>query len=121
MSSLSIYIDSWCPLCVRFGSLLKNLDVFGNIQQKDIRTYEGTLISKEKGLQQLASLSPQSTVYYGFDSVWQIVLRLPLLWLFVPLFFLLKISRLGHWAYNELAVKRQIIPLHCKEEECSPK
>jgi predicted DCC family thiol-disulfide oxidoreductase YuxK len=118
---LTIYIDSWCPLCLRFGSLLKNLDVFGNIQQKDIRNYDGTLISKEKGLQQLASLSPQSIVYYGFDNVWQIVLRLPLLWLFVPLFFLLKISRLGHWGYNELAVKRQIIPLHCKEEECSPK
>ena len=65
MSSLSIYIDSWCPLCLRFGSLLKKLDVFGNIQQKDIRTYDGTLISKEKGLQQLTSLSPQSTVIDG--------------------------------------------------------
>jgi len=121
MSSLSIYIDSWCPLCVRFGSLLKNLDVFGNIQQKDIRTYEGTLISKEKGLKVLASVDVQSRIFYGYDSVWKIVLCLPLLWLFVPLFFLLKISRLGHWAYNELAVKRQIIPLHCKEEECSSK
>ena len=60
--SLTIYIDNWCPLCVRFGSLLKKLDVFGNIQQKDIRTYEDTLISKEKGLKVLASVNAQSTV-----------------------------------------------------------
>lgn len=118
MSSLSIYIDSWCPLCVRFGALLKRLDIFKSIEQADIRTYEGTVVSKEKGLRLLASVNRKSVVYYGFDSVWQIALRSPLLWLFVPLFFLLKISRLGHLLYNELAVKRQIIPLHCKEEEC---
>jgi len=113
-----IYIDSWCSLCVRFGAFLQRLDIFDTIKQKDIRTYEGQLISKEKGLKVLASVDAQSRIFYGFDSVWQIVLRLPLLWLFVPLFFLLKVSRLGHIAYNELAVKRQIIPLHCQEKDC---
>lgn len=116
-----IYIDSWCSLCVRFGAFLQRLDIFDTIKQKDIRTYEGQLISKEKGLKVLASVDAQSRIFYGFDSVWQIVLRLPLLWLFVPLFFLLKVSRLGHIAYNELAVKRQIIPLHCQEKDCEPK
>jgi len=118
MPSLTLYIDSWCPMCVRFAALLKRLDIFKSIEQADIRSYEGALVSKEKGLSLLASVSSKSKVYYGYDSVWQIALRLPVLWLFLPLFFIFKVSRIGHLLYNELAVKRQIIPLHCQEEEC---
>ena len=118
--SLVIYIDKWCPLCVRFGTLLKRLDIFNNIRQSDIRLYEGHLVSKEKGLKVMASVNRHSMVFYGFDSIWQILLRLPLLWWLVPFFFVLKVSRIGHWCYKELAVKRQIIPLHCKEEDCNP-
>ena len=120
MSSFVIYIDSWCPMCVRFGSWLKRLDIFNSICQADIRTYEGTAISKVKGLAQLASINRSSRVFYGYDSIWQILVRLPLLWVFVPAFYILKVSRLGHWAYKELAIKRQIIPLHCNEEDCRP-
>ena len=119
MSSFIIYIDSWCPMCMRFGACLKYLDIFNGIHQADIRSYKGTIISKEKGLIELASINRQSRVYYGYDSILQIVVRLPLLWLFVPFFYILKVSRLGHWAYKELSVKRQIIPLHCKEKDCS--
>lgn len=107
-------------MCVRFGSWLKRLDIFNSICQADIRTYEGTAISKEKGLAQLASINRSSRVFYGYDSIWQILVRLPLLWVFVPAFYILKVSRLGHWAYKELAIKRQIIPLHCNEEDCRP-
>ena len=120
MSSFIIYIDSWCPMCVRFGSWLKRLDIFNGIRQADIRTYEGSAISKEKGLEQLASINRHSRVFYGYESIWQILVRLPLLWVFVPVFYILKVSRLGHLAYKELAIKRQIIPLHCKEEDCRP-
>lgn len=120
MSSFIIYIDSWCPMCVHFGSWLKRLDIFNVIRLADIRTYEGTAISKEKGLEQLASINRYSCIFYGYDSIWQILVRLPLLWVFVPVFYILKVSRLGHWAYKELAIKRQIIPLHCKDEYCRP-
>ena len=118
MNSLIIYIDSWCPMCMRFGASLKCLDIFNAIRQADIRSYKGTVISKEKGLTQLASINRQSRVFYGYDSILQIVVRLPLLWGIVPFCYILKVSRLGHWAYKELAVKRQIIPLHCKEKDC---
>ena len=107
-------------MCVNFGSWLKRLDIFNGIRQADIRTYEGTAISKEKGLKQLASINRHSRVFYGYDSILQIVVRLPLLWAFVPILYILKVSRLGYWAYKELANKRQIIPLHCKEEDCHP-
>ena len=120
MSSFIIYIDSWCPMCVSFGSWLKRLDIFNGIRQADIRSYEGTAISKEKGLEQLASINRHSRVFYGYDSIWQILVRLPLLWALVPVFYILKVSRLGHLVYKELAIKRQIIPLHCKKEDCRP-
>ena len=119
MSLLFIYIDSWCPICVRFGGLLKRLDIFHKIEQADIRLYQGNLVCKEQALKVIASVNRHSIVFYGFDSIFQILLRLPLLWWLVPLFFVLKVSRIGHWCYNELAEKRQIIPLQCKEEDCN--
>ena len=120
MNSLTIYIDNWCPMCIRFGSLITCLDVLNKISKSDIRKYTDDLISKEKGLKQIASINEKNRIFYGYDSIWQIVIRLPLIWLFIPIFYLLKISSLGNWLYNELSVKRQIIPLHCKDHECKP-
>tara|TARA_B100001057_G_C22860099_1_gene954149 strand:- start:763 stop:1083 length:321 start_codon:yes stop_codon:yes gene_type:complete len=105
---------------MRFGYWLNCVDIFNLIYQSDIRSYEGSVISKEKGLEQLASINRYSRVFYGYDSIWQILIRLPLLWVFIPVFYILKVSRLGHWIYKELAIKRQIFPLHCKEEDCRP-
>lgn len=118
MNSLIIYIDTWCPQCVRFGDLIKSIDILKVIQFSDIRNYEDVLVCKEKGLRHLASINSQSNVFYGFDSIWQIVRRLPMIWLLAPFFFILKVSRLGYWIYNSLAVKRQIIPLHCSKKDC---
>ncbi len=63
MNSFIIYIDSWCPICMRFGSWFKRLDIFNGICQADIRRYGGTAISKEKGLEQLASINRHSRVF----------------------------------------------------------
>lgn len=120
MNSLTIYIDNWCPMCIRFGSLITYLDVLNKISKSDIRIYNDNLICKEKGLKQIASINEKNRIFYGYDSIWQIVIRLPLIWLFIPFFYFLKISGLGNWLYNELSVKRQIIPLHCKDHECKP-
>ena len=48
---------------MRFGSWFKRLDIFNGICQADIRRYEGTAISKEKGLEQLASINRHSRVF----------------------------------------------------------
>ena len=119
MNSFIIYIDSWCPMCVRFGSLITHLDILNNIIKADLRNYDGDLICKEKSVKQIASVDENNRVFYGFDSIWQIIVRLPLTWIFIPIFYFLKISSLGNWLYNELAVRRQIIPINCKDEECS--
>ena len=87
MNSLTIYIDNWCPMCIRFGSLITYLDVLNKISKSDIRIYTDNLICKEKGLKQIASINEKNRIFYGYDSIWQIVIRLPLIWLFIPFFY----------------------------------
>ena len=48
-------------------------------------------------------------MHYGF--------RIPILWIFTPLFFILLISGLGQYIYQQFAVNRKIIPIHC-EDSC---
>ena len=91
MNSLVIYIDYWCPMCIRFGSLITYLDVLNKISKSDIRMYTDDLICKEKGLKQIASINENNRIFYGYDSIWQIVIRLPLTWIFIPFFYFLKI------------------------------
>ena len=77
MNSFIIYIDCWCPMCVRFGSLVTYLDIFNNISKADLRNYDGDLICKAKSVKQIASVDENNRVFYGYDSIWQIIVRLP--------------------------------------------
>lgn len=52
---------------------------------------------------------------YGFESIYRILKELPLFWFFIPLFYLLKITKIGDFLYDEFAIKRKIIPIHCDE------
>lgn len=57
--------------------------------------------------------------YYGYDSIFLIFRKIPVFWFFVPLLYLLKLANLGEVLYNELAIKRKIIPVNCEETNCS--
>jgi predicted DCC family thiol-disulfide oxidoreductase YuxK len=103
---------------LRFGNLLRKIDLFKLVDQDNIRTYEGQLIDSKKGLLALASVVDNKKVFYGFDSIYQIVLRLPVLWYLIPMVWFLKVSKIGSILYNELAVKRKIVPLHCRQKDC---
>ena len=56
--------------------------------------------------------------HYGFDSLYNILKRIPLFWLVFPILFLLKITNFGQKIYIQLAIKRKIIPLHCNIDSC---
>ena len=81
----------------------------------DIQNYNNLNI--EFATKQMASFTTKWN--YGFISIFHILIRLPLFWLFIPFLFLLKITRLGNLFYNELALKRKIIPIHCNTDSCS--
>jgi len=66
--------------------------------------------------QQMASYG--KSWHYGYNSIYFIFIRLPLFWIFIPIFFIFKITKIGQFMYKELAVRRKIIPIHCNKESC---
>ncbi|MDR2205464.1 MAG: DUF393 domain-containing protein [Flavobacteriaceae bacterium] len=120
MKNLTIFYDNFCPNCTRFANFIQKLDWFNLLKIKQLRnpkqinSAEG--IDKSLAEKQMASFNGKW--HYGFVSIYLIFLRLPLFWIFVPILFLLKISKLGQILYSELALKRKIIPIHCSAEMC---
>lgn len=113
-----VLYDNWCPNCTRFSSLIGKLDWLHNIQFEKLRTFEEKDgFDKNLALKQMASYTIQWN--YGFESIFQIFIRIPLLWILFPLLYVLKVSGLGQWIYMEFAVRRKIIPLHCDENSCN--
>lgn len=121
MKKLIVIYDNWCPNCTKFINIVKKLDWFNLIVYKklrnktDIQNFNNLNI--KLATKQMASFTTKWN--YGFISIFHILIRLPLFWLFIPFLFLLKITRLGNLFYNELALKRKIIPIHCNTDSCS--
>jgi len=118
--SLTIFIDGWCGFCTRNAKWIKKFDIHNKIIIKDIRIESSEFIDIEVARKQMASIDQNQQISYGFDSIYKIAKRLPMLWLLVPFLFLLKILHLGDFLYNELAIRRKIIALHC-DENCELK
>ena len=113
-----VLYDNWCPNCTKFSIVIEKLDWLHNIQFEKLRAFDGKNdLNKELALQQMGSYTTQWN--YGYESIFQIFIRIPLLWLLFPLLYILKISSLGQWIYMEFAVRRKIIPLHCDENTCN--
>ncbi len=114
-SKLTIYIDSWCVKCLKFGKILRTIDILNKIDVKSIRLEQDINIRKIK---EMYSNKPNGKEYYGFDSLFEISKTLILLWIFIPIMLIMKITGLGRLLYSELAIKRKIIPLNC-DDKCS--
>ncbi|WP_213277004.1 DCC1-like thiol-disulfide oxidoreductase family protein [Chryseobacterium indologenes] len=117
---MKIYYDNYCPNCTLFVRNIKRLDWMNMLEIKELRNpshiSEAFGINKTLAEQQMASYDKKWR--YGFITIYMILLRLPLFWIFFPILFLFKITGLGQLIYKELAVKRKIIPIHCDEENC---
>jgi len=115
---LILFYDNRCPICLRTKAVLERIDFgrqieFIGIRNKEIfNTY--TNLDEAQAIQRMAS-SYNNEIVYGFASVLRIVRTLPLLWIFVPAFFILKWTRIGEKAYDEIALKRKLIPASCDE------
>ena len=116
---LTIYIDGWCPNCRQFGNLITKIDVLNNIRIENIRDTKNGFSEKldiPYALKKMASTKDGITISYGFQSIYDIFKYLPLLFPFFPVIFILKYTYLGNFIYNELAVKRKIIPITCDDK-----
>jgi predicted DCC family thiol-disulfide oxidoreductase YuxK len=120
MKTLTIFYDNFCPNCTQFSKWVQKLDWLKRIEIKELRTESHTNLFPEIDLelakQQMASLDTKW--HYGYNSLYFIFVRLPLFWLVIPFFYILKITTLGQLIYVELALKRKIIPIHCDTTIC---
>ena len=120
MKKITIFYDNWCPNCTRFNKIVEKLDWFKLIDSKQLRNTNATQQFKNLNLelahQQMASYTNHWN--YGFVSIFLILSRLPIFWIFFPFLYIFKITGFGQLIYKELAIKRKIIPLHCDENSC---
>lgn len=120
MKILDIYYDDFCPNCTRFINVISKLDWLNLIKIKKLRNILD--INNAKGIdenlaeKQMASFDGNWN--YGYITLFKIFSRIPVFWIFIPLFWLLKISTHGQYFYLQLAVNRKIIPLHCNGDSC---
>lgn len=112
MSKLNIYIDGCCIICLKFKKFVTTFDLFNFINIYDIRKMENVDVKK---LKLMYSVSTSGKEFYGFESLFEINKRLIVLWIFFPITFLFKITKIGNLLYNELSTKRKIIPFNCDE------
>lgn len=123
MKNLLIYYDNYCNRCYYFVNLTKKLDWLQLIQIKQLRNpnHMKNAVGIDKILSEKQMASFDGNWYYGYQTLFKIFLRIPLFWILLPLFWLLKISNLGQYLYIQLAINRQIIPIHCTENSCELK
>jgi predicted DCC family thiol-disulfide oxidoreductase YuxK len=120
MKKLIIFYDNWCPNCTRFINFIRQFNCLNLLEIKELRnnfhTKEYKSINYDLAIKQMASFDGKW--YYGYESLFNIFLRIPIFWILIPFMLFRRITKLGDIIYNELALKRKIIPLHCDEESC---
>ncbi len=118
MEKIIIFYDNWCPNCTRFAKFVNRWNGLGLVEVKKLRdNLHIRGLNANLAIKKMASKLGNKW-FYGYLSLFLIFCRLPLLWVFVPLLWLLKVTKLGDIVYNQLAVNRKIIPLHCNNKGC---
>ncbi|WP_204345360.1 DCC1-like thiol-disulfide oxidoreductase family protein [Psychroserpens algicola] len=116
MKKLKVYYDDWCPNCTKFMKFINKIDVLSLIVFKKLRSSSPSDgIDLKEAEKKMASTINGDMYYYGYKSIYEIFKRVPLFWFFIPILFILKFTKAGDFLYNELALKRKIIPIHCDE------
>jgi predicted DCC family thiol-disulfide oxidoreductase YuxK len=115
---LLVFYDNYCPLCLKTKSLLERVDWFHQLSFLGIRDRDVfknyPKLDNEESLKRIAT-SDGEQIIYGFESVFRIIRKMPQLWLFAPFFLLLRWTNLGAWFYDEIALRRKILPFSCDE------
>jgi predicted DCC family thiol-disulfide oxidoreductase YuxK len=110
--TLLIFYDDKCNLCDKTIQVITVLDFFKQIELKPISTNSEILekykISKDRALNDLygiASLTKKT--FFGYDFYVILAARLVLLWPFLPLLYLGKVTNIGYMVYRVIADRRK--------------
>jgi predicted DCC family thiol-disulfide oxidoreductase YuxK len=122
-SKLIVFYDGYCFLCVKIVNKWMKIDYLSLINFVSFRDEKSVLGETvdlnhfEKNM--LSRIETEFNYYSGFDSFLKMTLRTPVLWLTLPIFYVLKILNIGDLLYNRVAKNRKIVPDHiCKELVC---
>ncbi|MFP3590483.1 thiol-disulfide oxidoreductase DCC family protein [Chryseobacterium sp. SIMBA_038] len=118
MKSLVVYYDGWCPRCTKFMKTVKKIDWLQAIDFHSLRD-RGSMKGIDFALAEKQMASYSNSWAYGYESIFRILSRLPLLWLFFPVLWLMQVTKIGQALYIQLAVNRKIIPIHCDDNVCN--
>lgn len=115
MKKIVIVYDNWCPNCTRFSNSVKKIDWLGLVEHLPLRNLpQGVNPDIDKALKLMAGTTGNGWTY-GFSTIYKIIARLPLFWLVLPIFWILRVTSFGSYLYQQLAVNRNIIPIHCDD------
>lgn len=111
-------------MCTSITQKWSNMDVFQMIKFKSFRQQENIQnldIPVDKlELEMYCENIKKQKFYKGIHAIYQICLRIPLLWFFVPFLYISILLGVGDRIYKYIAKKRKIIPIgQCKENICS--
>ncbi|WP_267406677.1 MULTISPECIES: DCC1-like thiol-disulfide oxidoreductase family protein [unclassified Chryseobacterium] len=119
MKKLIVYYDGWCPRCTKFMKTVKKIDWLQLTDFRSLRERDPSMKGIDYALAEKQMATYDKNWVYGYESIFKILIRLPLLWLFVPVLWLMHITKIGQAIYIQLAVNRKIIPLHCDNDVCN--
>ncbi|THV59822.1 DCC1-like thiol-disulfide oxidoreductase family protein [Chryseobacterium candidae] len=119
MKKLIVYYDSWCPRCTRFMKTVKKIDWLNLVDFRSLRERGQAIKGIDLILAEKQMASYTNTWAYGYESIFRILARLPLLWPLLPVLWFLHITKTGQEIYIHLAVNRKIIPIHCDNDSCN--
>ncbi len=121
LHGLSVIYDGSCGFCIRSLKFIKAVDlrkrlVFYDFHQKDEIQRHFPLLVNADFESAMYVVTSSGKTYRGFFGFRRLALGLPLLWMFLPLFYFPGASWIGPRVYAWIARNRK--SLGCKSEVC---
>ena len=122
-----IIYDGQCSFCARSARRLKVLDISDRLTLIDLHSCEDikTLhpdLTKELAMSQIHLIESDGTLYGGFKVFQRLCLKMPVLYLLIPVFYFPGMEVIGPFVYHAVAKQRYLIHRNicCKDDSCSP-
>ena len=119
---ITVYYDGSCPFCSSSANLIERLDWRHKLKFIDLHlpgVLEKAGIGYDKAMERIHVRINEHEIFEGIDAIFNISLVVPLLWLYIPIFWLAKKIGFGNQLYDWVAKRRFLFPApgYCKLEK----
>jgi predicted DCC family thiol-disulfide oxidoreductase YuxK len=109
-----VFYDGTCPFCVYSANRLKKMDWLNRLEIMDLYSpgiLEKHEISMEEAIKRIQVVNKKFERKEGMQALLEISFQLPLLWFFIPFFWISIQFGLGTKIYDWIARKRFLFPV----------